>query len=59
MKRIYSACVLLIFIASAYGQETEKTKGTNEKTFTGDPIEFTCKRPNTDENIPLKAAIPV
>jgi len=59
MKRIYGACALLIFIASAYGQETEKTKDVSEKTFTGDPVAFTCKRPNTDENIPLKAAIPV
>lgn len=58
MKRIFSVCLLLIFIALAYGQKAEKTKVTNEKTFTGDPIEFTCKRPNTDESIPLKAAIP-
>ena len=58
MKRIYGACVLLIFIALAYGQETEETKVTNEKTFVGDPVEFTCKQPNTEESIPLKVVLP-
>ncbi len=58
MKRIFCVCLLLFFVASAYGQKTEENKGANEKTFIGDPIEFTCKQPNTDEDIPLKVVLP-
>jgi len=57
MKRIFSVCLLLIFAALAYGQKAEETKITNEKIFTGDRVEFTCKRPNTDESIPLKVVL--
>jgi len=41
MKRIFGVCLLLIFVASVYGQKAEATKVTKEKTFIGDPIEFT------------------
>ena len=58
MKRIFGVCLLLIFIASAYGQKAEATQETKEKTFKGDPIEFTCKHPITDDNIPLKVVLP-
>jgi len=58
MKRIFGVCLLLIFVASVYGQKAEATKVTKEKTFIGDPIEFTCKQPNTDEDIPLKVVLP-
>jgi hypothetical protein len=58
MKRICYFYLFLIFVALSYGQKAEETKVTNDKPFTGDLIEFTCKRPNTDESIPLKAVMP-
>jgi len=58
MNRIFSVYLLVIFAAVAYGQKAEETKVTNEKTFAGEPMEFTCKQPNTDESIPLKVFLP-
>ena len=58
MKRIYCIFLCLIFVASTYGQKAKKSKVTNEKTFIGDRVEFNCKRPDTDENIQIKAVIP-
>jgi len=58
MKRTYFVCLSLFFLAVAYGQKAEEKKVTNEKTFIGDWVEFTCEHPNTDESIPLKAAVP-
>lgn len=58
MKRIFGVCLLLILTASAYGQEADATQVTKEKTFTGDPVEFTCKHPVTDEKIPLQVILP-
>ena len=58
MKRILHVCLLLSFVALAHGQKAEDSKVTNQEVFSGDPIEFTCKRPNTEESIPLKVILP-
>lgn len=58
MKCLLYVCVSLIILAAACGQKEEETKGTEEKAFSGDTIEFTCKHPNADEEIQLKATMP-
>lgn len=58
MKRITCVYLSLIFFVVAYGQKAEEKKVTNEKTFIGDPAEFTCKQPLTEESIPLKVILP-
>lgn len=58
MKRFFCLFLFLILLAAVSIQKEGKPKGTEEKTFSGDPIEFTCKRPNSDDDILLKAIIP-
>ena len=58
MKHLFCVCVSLILFATAYGQKTEENKAANEKTFTGDAVEFTCIHPVTEESIPLKVILP-
>lgn len=58
MKRLFCVCISLIILAAACSQKEEETMGTEEKTFSGDAIEFALKHPNADEKIQLKATLP-
>ncbi len=58
MKRLLLVCSLLLFLSAAYGQKAAESKVTIKKTFSGDWVEFSCVQPNTEERIPLKAAVP-
>ena len=55
MKRFYYVYLFLIPLTVAFGQKENVTKG---QAFVGDPIEFTCIQPNTEESIPLKVILP-
>ncbi|MCK5146888.1 hypothetical protein KAR48_09035 [bacterium] len=58
MKRLLCAGLFLILVTGGYGQIADENKESSEKTFIGDQVEFTCKRPNTGEEIPLKTILP-
>ncbi|NQT24694.1 hypothetical protein HQ585_05015 [candidate division KSB1 bacterium] len=49
MKRFTGFFLSMVLFTIAYGQKID---------FVGDQVEFTVKRPNTEENIKLKAEVP-
>lgn len=55
MKTFYFLYLFLIPLTAAYGQRENRSE---EQVFVGDPIEFTCKHPLTEESIPLKVILP-
>lgn len=55
MKRFCTIFLFFMPLTVVFGQSENVNKG---QAFVGDPVEFTCMQPITEESIPLRAILP-